>query len=244
MQSEASKRFLTTPNAEKNLKTCWRELSPRSKSLEDLEHDYLEAPRFRIIKAPRKLIWCGRTQDSSWVPQSLLPQSQQVIQEPHPMRTDTWQMKIHWKGRQRRQRERHFSKTMKLEFHPNGYVRAREVLRDGEAQPIFGIGEWEILPWGAVFTIYTSNHCKYIFHANLHLNPFGKQPKLLQGVVARETTSAYQDDEMDRSFLGRRRIPWFRPVVATFEAFGTGEDMADFSYQNRGIGLTEYVEPE
>lgn len=153
-------------------------------------------------------------------------------------------MKIHWKGRQRRQRGRHFSKTMQLEFDTNGYARARTVTPDGGWQPIFGIGEWEVLPWGAVFTIYTSDHCKYVFHANLHLNPFGKQPKLLQGVVVREVTSAYQDAEMDRSFLGRLRIPWFRPVVATFEAFGTGEDMADFSYQSRGIGLTQYVEPE
>lgn len=161
------------------------------------------------------------------------------------MRTDTWEMKIHWKGRRERlQRKRHFSKTMQLEFHRNGFVRARGVLPNGEPQSILGIGEWELCPWGAVFTICTSNHCKYVFHANLHLNPFGKQPKLLQGVVVREATSAYQDAETDRPFLRRRRIPWFRPVVATFEAFGTGEDMADFSYQNRGMGLTQYVEPE
>jgi hypothetical protein len=242
MQSEASRQAFTSSYTETNLKTNWRELSPRSKSLEDLEHDYLEAPRFRIIKPPRKLLWCGRTQDISWIPRQLLPQSQEVIQKPHPMRTDTWGMKIHWKGRQRRQRDRHFSKTMQLEFHPNGYVRAQETLSDGKL--MFGIGEWELLPCGAVFTIYTSNHCKYVFHANLHLNPFGKQPKLLQGVVVREVTSAYQDAEMDHPFLRRRRIPWFRPVVATFEALGTGEDMADLSYQNRGMGLTEYVEPE
>jgi hypothetical protein len=238
MQSEASRHAVTTPSiTETNWKTYWRELSPRSKSLEDFEHDYLEAPRFRIIKSPRKLLWCGRTQDGSWIPQQLIPQSQQVIQKPHPMRTDTWEMKIHWKGR--RQRERHFSKTIQLEFHPDGYVRARETLPNGESQSIFGIGEWELLPWGAVFTICTSNHCKYVFHANMHVNPFGKQPKLLQGVVVREVTTAYQDVEMDRPFLRRCKIPWFRPVVATFEALGTGEDMADFSYQSRGMGLTE-----
>jgi hypothetical protein len=123
-------------------------------------------------------------------------------------------------------------------------ARARGLLPDGEPQAIFGIGAWESLPYGAVFTIYSSNHCKYVFHANLHLNPFGKKPKLLQGVVVREETSAYPDAETDQPYLRRRRIPWFRPVVATFEALGTGEDMADFSYQNRGMGLTQYVDPE
>jgi len=31
---------------------------------------------------------------------------------------------------------------------------------------------------------------------------------------------------------------WFRPVVATFTAVGIGEDTADLSYRERGVGLS------
>lgn len=61
----------------------------------------------------------------------------------------------------------------------------------------------------------------YNFYADLHLNPFGKHPKMFRGLVIR-----------DRSlpFLPKRLL---RPVVATFTGKGTGKDTADFSYKGR-----------
>jgi hypothetical protein len=245
--------------------------------------------------------------------------------EPHPLRTDTFELSIHWtRGRERRQRQGHFSKRMQVEFHPNGYCRSRSILVDDDdevmtssigmipsggggssssstrGQPhrsspkikraiTFGIGKWQVFPWGVMFTIHDNNQVNYRFYGDLHLNPFGKQPKFTHGVVLREeeeefepvatttttllggdsTTTTFNYDEVeeeenddflleqllqseqqqqqlhhrrrrDSSSYKKNSIPWFRPVVASFSGVGTGRDTADFSYKNRGFGLSSY----
>ena len=56
------------------------------------------------------------------------------------------------------------------------------------------------------------------YHADYSMNPFGKHPRMVRGVVT----------------IDRR---WLRPVIATFEAIGVGQDTADFSYRERQMGL-------
>jgi hypothetical protein len=77
------------------------------------------------------------------------------------------------KGRRERQQgKRHFLKSMQLEFHPSGRCTRRGALPDGEPQAIFGIGAWESLPWCCLYYSFQQTIAN-VFHANLHLNPFG-----------------------------------------------------------------------
>ena len=69
---------------------------------------------------------------------------------------------------------------------------------------VFGIGTWDIYHWGLTFTI---NHVEgnkiistYRCFSDLHLNPFGKYPKLTQGIVLREETEDSDDDPLLPSF--------------------------------------------
>eukprot|EP00550_Attheya_septentrionalis_P003152 CAMPEP_0198284320 /NCGR_PEP_ID=MMETSP1449-20131203/3794_1 /TAXON_ID=420275 /ORGANISM="Attheya septentrionalis, Strain CCMP2084" /LENGTH=344 /DNA_ID=CAMNT_0043981329 /DNA_START=80 /DNA_END=1114 /DNA_ORIENTATION=- len=63
------------------------------------------------------------------------------------------------------------------------------------------------------------------YHADIHLNKFGKQPRMFRGVVTRDRCS-------DKPHL-------FRPVLATFTAQGIGKDTVNVSYENRGFGLSK-----
>jgi hypothetical protein len=63
------------------------------------------------------------------------------------------------------------------------------------------------------------------YHADIHLNKFGKQPRMFRGVVTRDRCS-------DKPHL-------FRPVLATFSAQGIGKDTVNVSYENRGFGLSK-----
>jgi hypothetical protein len=273
----------------------------------------------------------GQQQQQGDVDQ-LLPLPSLEIVEPHPLRTDTFELSIHWTGRrERRQRQGHFSKCMQVEFHPNGYCRSRSILVNDDNNEAtttssvgripsggggsirrgpphhsspkklkraitFGIGKWQVYPWGIMFTIHDNNQVNYRFYSDLHLNPFGKQPKFTHGLVLRDeeeelepvattptsslliggdrpstTSFSYyngeEEEEENDDFVleqliqqseqqqqqqlhhrgssssndnSKKSIPWFRPVVATFSGVGTGRDTADFSYKNRGFGLSSY----
>ena len=183
---------------------------------------------------------------------------------------------------------------------------------------IFGIGKWVVFPWGLMFNINdchggndsgSHNPTGYWFYCDLHLNPFGDYPKLMQGVVLKEeddkelssfeelpsfnkltvgiddgdidssasisynrkadstnlVENEYEGDEYNNFLIDhqleqlmnmwntkndmqkvkswkKRRAgakKWFRPVVATFSGIGVSEDTADFSYKDRGFGLSQ-----
>jgi hypothetical protein len=198
--------------------------------------------------------------------------------EPHPLRTDAWQLHLQW--RTRRFVFGHPS-TLILDFDPAGYVRCRrpvetvyyrkEGVSDTEtgaaSQPetrVYGsIGTWELTPTGLSWTIGLDDEIDeddydgdgaavvpskaraapsfahhppirkagtglYLFHADLHLHPFGPRPRLSRGVVLHEKGSS-----CGTSGGADRSSRWFRPVVATFSGFGVGRDTVDLSYRGR-----------
>ena len=61
---------------------------------------------------------------------------------------------------------------------------------------------------------------RLVFTADVSLNPFGPQPKLLRGVILEEDV---------RTFGPFR----FRNVLGTFTGQGIGHDMVDLSYRGR-----------
>ena len=138
---------------------------------------------------------------------------------------------MHWTSKRERQQP-FFASTLQLEFHPNGYCLTKSLPND----QVLGMGHWQVFPWGVWFTLYEfDSNVEYTFLAGLHLNPFGKQPKLLQGSVLRHTGPVF-DAEQDTVFVKPPR-KWFRRVVGTFSGEGIGMDMADFSYAQRGVGI-------
>jgi hypothetical protein len=196
--------------------------------------------------------------------------------EPHPLRTDAWQLHLQW--RKRRFVFGHPS-TLVLDFDPAGYVRCRRPVetfsyrKEGisdtslgvASQPetrVYGsIGTWELTPTGLSWTIGLDDEIDeddyedddggavgpskasaapsfahhppirkagtgvYLFHADLHLHPFGPRPRLSRGVVLHEKGSS--------SGAADRSSRWFRPVVATFSGVGVGRDTVDLSYRGR-----------
>jgi hypothetical protein len=77
------------------------------------------------------------------------------------------------------------------------------------------------------------------FHGDFHFNPFGRQPKVLRGVVLliNNDTTAPPVGTANGLASSMKKVTttasWFRPVVATFHAVGIGADTADLSYQDR-----------
>mmetsp|Transcript_29381 Transcript_29381/g.61465 ORF Transcript_29381/g.61465 Transcript_29381/m.61465 type:complete len:204 (+) Transcript_29381:122-733(+) len=167
----------------------WREDEPVKK-----KHRKIEA-----TKPPRK--WLSMSKRLS------TPTSTQKMKEaPHKLRTDEWMVTINWNPFFKR-RKNH-ADSMSLEFAANGFVR------EINNQTDLAIGKWSSSVNGVSWNLETEKTDLW-FHAQLLLNPFGSQPKLIRGVI-----------------LDKSRV-WFRPVVGTFSAAGTGIDTTDFSYQRR-----------
>ena len=155
-----------------------------------------------LDKAPRKIL---STEKSERPPSPLAPsRATHPRHTPHKLRTDRWELNLRWR-RGSNNTEKY--QQMELEFSDNGYVRW--VSADNSTA---AIGKWELASHGVTWNLPDG----MIFHGDLLLNPFGTQPRIIRGVVMRETPRA-----------------WFRPVVATFTAKGIGEDTADLSYRNR-----------
>jgi len=154
---------------------------------------------------PRRKIWSTNKEEplSPFAPPSPGKAFQDVVRQPHRLRTDRWELHIHWRGKKEHER-------LEMEFSDNGFVR---MISDDETS---SIGQWELASHGLTWRLPMPDQDRLIFHGDLLLNPFGPQPKIIRGIVLRET----------------RRV-WFRPVVASFTGNGTGEDTADLSYRNR-----------
>ena len=80
------------------------------------------------------------------------------------------------------------------------------------------------------------------YRADIHLNKFGERPRMFKGIITRDRYSIIGDvpeGSKKASLFGRNlptRTSLFRPVVATFEACGIGEDTVDLSYRERSSG--------
>ena len=79
------------------------------------------------------------------------------------------------------------------------------------------------------------------YRTDIHLNKFGERPRMFKGIVTRdryEVIGGIQGDGKKVLSLFGLSLPprgtLFRPVVATFEACGIGEDTVDLAYRERG----------
>jgi hypothetical protein len=199
------------------VKLIWTEEFPS----DDTNDEKLPSPE---RKPPRRKILSTEAQEQPLSPYSLLsPTSQrsssaadQQRQSPHKLRTNRWELRVHWRNGRTR------SERLDVEFSDNGYVRLLTSDSATENSSIPGeavtasIGNWELAPHGLTWKLPMGDRQLFTFYGDLLLNPFGDQPKITRGLILRETKSG-----------------WFRPVVATFTASGIGEDTADLSYRNR-----------
>jgi hypothetical protein len=131
-------------------------------------------------------------------------------QTPHPLRTEEWELEVNWKN-QTQPTLGSILKTRRLsvDFADNGYFRVAS-----DAHNEYMLGQWELLPSG----LRCSLNSTLLLHADLHLNPFGKHPRLSRGVIV---------DTVGTGWNGRRL------VVGTFTGHGVGRDTVDLSYQRR-----------
>ena len=240
--------------------TTWHEIRPRLTQNEldpDLQSTSLSTstPRQKQKQnrkrrqRQRKLFWDGRyDEEGTWKPDYHKQQSTTTTITTHPLRTDLWNLNIRWKGKEEKRllHNNWLADTLQVEFHTNGYC----VTKHAHNQKAIGVGVWKIFPWGVRFTLQDFSNgdesgYEYTFTAGWHPNPFGKQPKMMQGSIVRSLQGApgagafVNDSEQDEPFLKKPPRNWFRSVVGTFSGGGIGKDMADFSYKNRGVGLSQ-----
>jgi hypothetical protein len=220
--------------------TVWHEIRP---PCSQYEHEKEQEALNKCKTPPRRWLWHGRYDDElTWMPDvedsSTTTQQQLQTKKPrivvHPMRTNLWNLNVHWNGGRERRQPRIFAKQLEIEFALNGYCKGQTSKGD-----VLAIGTWEVVPWGVWFTLEDATGYEYTFTAHLHLNSFGDQPKMMQGSIVRyEQVNGQADPEQDRSFV-KPTAKWFRPVVGTFSGVGMGKDTADLSYSSRGIGLSQ-----
>lgn len=178
--------------------------------------------------------------------------SKAPTQTPHPLRTNLWSLDILWMRPRERRQPSVFQRKLELDFNATtGLCLARTMggPRSGDHRDVVGVGTWKIFPWGIWFTLQDVNGMfEYTFTGQLHLNPFGDHAKFLQGSILRyeelsssgdATQPLYVEDPLqDSGFCRKRPRKWWRPVVGSFSGRGVGRDTADFSYQQRAIGLS------
>lgn len=160
--------------------------------------------------------------------------------EQHLLRTNKWRFCLNW-------RKKGWNilpslkgsnyETLQIDFNSNGYARISDSCNS--TNQCISYGRWELTQHGKLilsipYTNKVSKYCQHkflchsdeisstvfdelIFTGDIHLNPFGLQPKLTRGFVT----------------LSKQCDTWHRPIVATFSASGIGKDTADFSYQSR-----------
>ena len=233
----------------------WEEHTPCAETTEEFEKEYSTHQQSRRGILKREWLSFRRVDDEPNPDRIKLDDDGDENENrtlPHPLRTDLFKLNVRWKSKIERG---FFGKEVEFEFHPDGLVRGMRMSdmslteedssssnsQRRQQQRVLGIGTWKLYPWGVEYSIQATNGYIYLFQASVHLNPFGKQPKLSHGTVLREQSldgGGIRDEEMDEPYLHIPRRKWFRPVVASFQGIGIGEDTADFSYKNRGVGLS------
>jgi hypothetical protein len=129
--------------------------------------------------------------------------------QPHPLRTEQWELQVNWRNSSSEDSEK-TTTSLFVDFAENGYLRATF----DKASRQFTMGKWDMTPSGLRCTLNTTMS----LHADLHLNIFGKHPRLSRGVI------------IDTARTGWKNRPL---VVGTFTGRGTGHDTADLSYKQR-----------
>lgn len=207
--------------------TVWREVLPKTPTK---EFD-------RDTPVRKGILWFGGSINDDVIENRKQEKNSKEEQQ-HPLRTDLWKLKVSWMGR--KERVLRYPKILQIEFDPNGYCRLYTNPDDNNNEStttISDIGTWKVFPWGVCFQIHHDGW-DYTFNADLHLNPFGKYPKLMQGTIKKYPNSrAHQDDDEQDNIFVKKRQKWFQKNVGSFSAEGTGVDKFDFEYIHRGYGL-------
>jgi hypothetical protein len=200
------------------------------------------------LQRKRKLIWWSGSLDDRPRRKGKASKDAELESQPqpqpHPLRTDVWKMTVRWRQYPhpqdgRRNKKKAAKKDMLLEFADNGYVRLCpqpgtdsdkldldtdiDVDKPTATTSSTPIGTWKLDPSGLSWHLPLNDREHYFF-ADIHMNPFGKCPKMTRGIVIRDNDKG-------------KGQSWFRPVVATFVGSGVGTDTADFSYKHRNFGL-------
>jgi len=185
--------------------TYWEEEIPNA-ILESSAADDLSEPS---SQTSRPLFWSREYEDKQFQPMKTA--SPRVEKEVHKLRTNLW--KLSFKSRDCRIFP---EKSMVVDFDKSGFC----LHKNNDT-----VGKWRISPNGLTWQISSSEEVALYFSAETVLNPFGKHPRMLRGMVVRDRTAS--------SWLPSK---WLRPVVGTFTAVGIGEDLVDLTYEDRRIG--------
>jgi len=181
---------------------------------------------------------------------------QQPKYEPHPLRTDTWQLKVRWRPPDRRRQgqrnENHYVETdsfspqdsIIFEFAPNGYVRAvvasdqddHDTHSNDSATSHCHQQHKEALSTSWIGT-WKSTGASVTWV--LPMGPAGNEyffsadlhvnPFGLHPRMSRGIVILWNSSDYNT------KRKWFRPVIATFRGMGIGKDTADFSYSHRQL---------
>ena len=198
---------------------------------------------------PRRIFWMGRLDDGGTSVDPLSPSPGSGSTSSHLLRMEQWDLKFAWKEHKRDRSKAikfEFNENGYVRcLHPNNNNKSRQstttdvtenprklLWKHGNNQQTssqlqqhdeeYVIGTWQLAPSGVTWKMSWDGKT-YRFYAELHLNPFGRYPKMFRGLVIR-----------DRDFpLVSKRF--MRPIVATFSGKGAGMDRADFSYKNRQV---------
>lgn len=141
---------------------------------------------------------------------------------PHPLRTDEYKLRIKWRRPTRdgsEQRKQMDDSVVYLEFAENGYVRwlTDEDDDDTLSKQVVTVGTWKLGAAGLSWKLRLPDDQEYLFCADLHPNPFGRQPKLARGLVIQLSPTTKQQQ--------------FRPIVGTFS--GRGKSLPPELYTGR-----------
>lgn len=219
---ESSTKKPTTKQPRRKNRFWWGSLAELLQQGRPLHHLEAGSPAYDLLRS------AGMMDD----------EKEPVTEPPHPLRTDEWQLTLHW--RQRPHTRRTKKDRLFLEFAENGYVRtvvpsSESADRDDQKGPPrvdqrsssdadepLVVGTWKLGAAGLSWKLQLDgDEQEYLFVADLHPNPFGTQPKLTRGIVLQQGSAS----------------SWFRPIVGTFTGRGIGQDTADLSYRNRrGFG--------
>jgi hypothetical protein len=148
------------------------------------------------------------------------------------------------------------SKAVKARNASNGKLKQEEQEDDEIAQIAAASADLNAPDWGSFAAIAASGSkgsekevtgvegwrtTTLHYRTEIHLNKFGERPRMFKGIITRDRYSVIGDRPDDTkkaaSIFGFKNLPprtmIFRPVVATFEAWGIGEDTVDLAYRER-----------
>jgi hypothetical protein len=162
----------------------------------------------------------------------------------HPLRNTNWTITVRWRDRSMRNAlHARFGNgnimPLQFEFSERGYVRLLSTFNneDNNNQHIDNsndnsdttrnvyVGTWDLNTRGgfswtialenmAAMKASSNNQSAHTFHGDFHVNTYAPYARVTRGVVLRHHSAPASHSQS--------KVPWFRPVVATFYGTGNG----------------------